>query len=63
MMAGLPWFAWIVIVGIIVAGLVAIVRSITGRTMWSSRTSADSMELEHLRRRVELLEAQVQRRR
>lgn len=57
----IPWFAWIAIVAIIMWGIVMVVGSITGRSMPSSRTTAHEAEIEHLKSRVEELEARLNR--
>ena len=60
-MTGIPWFAWIAIVGIVVWGLVAAVGSITGRPHVSGDDAAQRDEIEHLKRRIEDLEARLNR--
>ncbi|NLZ98249.1 MAG: hypothetical protein GX920_05450 [Micrococcus sp.] len=60
-MESIPWFAWIAIVAIIVWGLVMVVGSITGRSMPSSRSSADQTEIDQLKQRVSELEMQIDR--
>lgn len=60
-METIPWFAWIAIVAIIMWGIVMVVGSITGRSMPSSRSSADQTEIEHLKQRVSELEARLGR--
>lgn len=60
-MESIPWFAWIAIVAIIVWGLVMVVGSITGRSMPSSRSSADQTEIDQLKQRVSELEMQIGR--
>ena len=51
----------IAIVVIIVWGLVMVVGSITGRSMPSSRGSADRTEIDELKQRVNELEMQIDR--
>lgn len=60
-MAEIPWFAWIAIVGIVVWGLVAAVGSTTGRPHKSGDDAAHREEIEHLKRRIEDLEARLNR--
>lgn len=60
-MESIPWFAWIAIVAIIVWGLVMVVGSISGRSMPSSRSSADQPEIDQLKQRVSELEMQIDR--
>lgn len=60
-MESIPWFAWIAIVAIIMWGLVMVVGSITGRSMPSSRSSADRTEIDQLKQRVNELEMQIDR--
>ncbi|MGO1182269.1 MAG: hypothetical protein ACTHZ5_03990 [Micrococcaceae bacterium] len=53
-MPGLPWFAWIAIVAVIVWGVVMVVGTVTGRDLPGSGSSD---ELEKLKKRVKELES------
>ncbi|RJN31612.1 hypothetical protein [Nesterenkonia natronophila] len=50
----MPWFAWIVIVAILIFGLTQVVSMATGRPL---TTGSDSEEVKKLRKRIEELEA------
>ena len=53
MLAGLPWFAWIAIVGILVWGTLQVLELVTGRTLPGE---ALKEEVEELRQRLDALE-------
>lgn len=58
-MAGIPWWAWIAIVAIIMWGLVTIVGTISHRN--APAEPEDAEELERLKRRVDDLEYRMGR--
>lgn len=60
-MAEIPWFAWIAIVAIIVWGLVMILGKTSNMSKHPGHNEEQQREIEYLKRRVEELEARLNR--
>jgi len=61
MMTGMPWFTWVAIVAIVVWGLVMIFGKSSIMSKSSSENDEQRREIEHLKRRIDELEARLNR--
>lgn len=61
MMTGMPWFTWVAIVAIVVWGLVMIFGKSSIMSKSSSESDEQRREIEHLKRRIDELEARLNR--
>lgn len=61
MMTGMPWFTWVAIVAIVMWGLVMIFGKSSIMSKSNIENDNQRREIEHLKRRIDELEARLDR--